>query len=434
MKFGKNGFNMKSNFKDNNIVIKSRFLTAKNKDYSWMTSTDISSSETQWGSGGDYRSRKTECTIQRQIPENGKTGKTYSYFDYASRDFKVTSEGFMTKQGIYKERRMFKDWQKKFPIAHKSIVWDQVISFKQEYFEKHQIFEMKDANRILKKTFDQFVKDNKMDPNAIQYFANWHVDKPHHFHMHIRIHQTKESIRDYKTGKMKIRTRGRFTNSSFRNWKDRIDLELNKERKLFKDLGLERDKVKYKVLGGFEDSKTINKIINDARLIKSMLPKGRMQYNSIKDPVVKTLVDNLTNKLISSNSETKDSFERLNKLIDKKKYDAISDTSFEQTDRTIQSINALAKEKKKEMFAHLANQALKRIKSISDIDPKENKNNLKASAIKNSINRNNNFIRGFHKKGNIEKAFQAVDAGMNQELQQINLLARKNRLEAERGE
>ncbi len=86
------------------------------------------------------------------------------------------------------------------------------------------------------------------------------------------------------------------------------------------------------------------------------------------------------------------------------------------------------------MFVHLANQALNRIKSISDINPKENKKNLKASAIKNSINRNNNFIRGFHKKGNVEKAFQAVDASMNQELQQINLLARKNRLEVEREE
>lgn len=323
---------------DHNIVIKGRFLTKSHKDWNWMNSLSFSnyegSKKSSYKSHLHYVGRKTECKL---IVKEPKTKAVASYAEYMNQSFKVTSQGHITKEGFLTNKALAQ-WAKDNPVAKHSPIWDYVISFKQDYFLKHKIFKKEDAQRILNKTFNIFMLNNKIDPQSVAYLAQFHVDKAHHFHIHLRVHQTKASTYNKLNGQLKVRTHGKLSARSFELWKEHIDLELNKERRIFQDFNFYREELKYQVINGFDNPQVVQVISKEAQHLKALLPKGRMQYQALRDPLIKAKVDALVTKVINGSAQSKNGYHKINNLIDRQVTMAIKQLNVKGDVRSVKNL------------------------------------------------------------------------------------------------
>lgn len=357
--------------KDNsNVVIKCSFFDKNHPSWNWYTDNKTTNHKNKINASKetlkpishiDYVGRKTACDIEI----NAKPGSYAAYINGDHNVKKVISEGHFHRGGHFTHE----EWPKvkdsdKWKVSKKSLVWTPVISFRQDFQEMFKLVSKEDAAEVVRNTIDDFFKANKIDPNSMEYLGQFHVDKPHHFHIHLRIHQKYPGCHDWKTGKDKFRTKGKFSEQSLEDWKENISNELVKRITRFKGVNALRSELNYRVLDGLEDPKVINEITSLASSIKIGLKSGRFQYDGIKSIVVKTQVDLVVEKLINSKSESKKRFENLNKLIDDQIDLKITEVKkLSSNESIIKKLNELRESKKQEIWRHLANQALKQIKS-----------------------------------------------------------------------
>ncbi len=309
----------------------------------------------------DYVGRKTACELE----VSATPGSYAAYMNGDHNVKKVISEGHFHRNGSFTNEE-WKQEQKtdKWTVSEKSLVWTPVISFRQDYQEMFQMLSKEDAAFIVRQTIDDLFIANKIDPASMEYLGQFHVDRPHHFHIHLRIHQKYPGCHDWKTGKDKFRTKGVFSQKSLDNWKANIDEELVKRMMRFKDINAIRSDLKYKVLNSFDDPKIIGEVITLASKIKSKLPSGRFQYEAINNIVTKTQVDILVDKLIHCKEESRTQFDKMHQMIDDqidakiKGVDKLSDKT-----SVVKKLNEIRANKKLEVWRHLANQVLKQIKN-----------------------------------------------------------------------
>lgn len=414
--------------KDNsNVVIKLSFLDKKHESWSWYTNNKTSDHKDKVNASKaslkpishiDYVGRKTACELEVKSTPG-------SYAAYMNGDHnikKVQSEGHFYREGSYTN----KEWgeaQKldRWTISKKSLVWTPVISFRQDYQEMFQMVSKEDAAWIIRETIDDFFRANKIEPESMEYLGQFHVDRPHHFHIHLRVHQKTPGCHDWKTGRDKFRTKGKFSQASIENWKVNIDSALVRRMMRFKDINSTRNDLKYKVLASFDDPKIIGEVIELASKIKSKIPIGRFQYDGIKNIVTKTQVDLLVDKLINCKEESRDQFDKMHKLIDDQIDKKIKEAS-KLTDhgKIVETLNKVRDDKKLEIWKHLANQALKQIKN-GRYDKYQYSGHQKPKVF-GQIKARNKIFDQFTSK----KFWGSLESSIRNEIQDIQALLEKN--------
>ncbi len=421
---------------DSSIVIKSRFVTSKNKDWTWMTSSDVSfksgrsKRKGSYKSHVDYAGRETECSIEKMIPLDSKKKGPLSYADYISQEFKVTSKGHFTRDKDLVNEEQFKEWSKQNPISKETPVWDMVVSFGQDYFTKNEIFTKEKASKIINNSIDQFFRMNNMNPEALAYIGQFHVDKGHHFHIHLRVHQKEASMYSKLEKKDIWRTRGKFFQQSFESWKSKIDFEVQKENIRFIGINDQRNKVKYNVLNSLSNPAILQSVMKEAKEIKERLPEGRMQYNAIKSPVTKYKVKALTLKIINSSDESRKGYASINDLIDERIKKALKQQGSGEDNRSRRSLKKLAEIKKEEVISHFANQILKKIKTLS-VEGKGPSKNERINAIKHIANKRTGFVKHVQSKKTWNGVRNSIDDSITKEAKAILRLYAKNKAEVE---
>ena len=354
------------------VIFKSSFFDNKNPKREWMTGNQISnkkrgSKKSSYHSHLDYVGRETEAVII-------ESKKHVSYLGYMNQEKKITSSGHFTKDGIYSNSEMKQlIKEKRFQVPQKSLVWSSLLSFSKEFFEGHNILSKEDAHEIIKKPLETFFKDNGINPDSMEWIGQFHVDTPHHFHIHLRIHQNRPGHYDRKLKKDVWRTRGKWKPAAQISLRKNIEYEAlkrtAKNNKIFQSIGYLdwRDKVKTEVLGTLQDSSGYALFTRDAKKLQDLLPNtGRLQYNSKNFKAYpKILLERLTKKILNSNSKIQDKWNKLNEYIDSPidKLIKKSNPNSRFGKGLITSANKLRQEKHKEVFAHIANQVLKFVRT-----------------------------------------------------------------------
>lgn len=208
------------------IVVRFAYFDKSHPSRTWMASHKVSdhnivNAKFEGGnfiSHKDYSSRKTECLVN-------KAEKPIGYHEYQNQEFKVTSQGSFTKIATYNSNEEFAKSLEydSFEVPDKSLVWSGIISFGKEFFTEHQILEKETAAELTRSVMDDFFRTNGINPSVMKYSGQFHVDTPHHFHIHLQMHQVRPSGYDAKGKNAKWRTKGKFNQRSISNLKEDIE-------------------------------------------------------------------------------------------------------------------------------------------------------------------------------------------------------------------
>lgn len=87
----------------------------------------------------------------------------------------------------------------------------------------HHIVDKETAAELVCDTIDDFFRNNGIDPSSMKYAEQFHVDTPHHFHIHLQMHQVRPGCYDAKGKNPKWRTKGKFNQKSLNTWKEEME-------------------------------------------------------------------------------------------------------------------------------------------------------------------------------------------------------------------
>ena len=238
------------------------------------------------------------------VSQGVQAGEVWDYVAYAGNEEK--SEGVFGKNGLMssKDKKQIREELKKT----KSVVWDALISFTEEY-GKERLLSYKDAEAIVKKHLPKLLKDNHMSYDNINWFAGLHMNTDNR-HIHLSfwekeptfVHRDKHEL-GYHNGPL--------TKGSINRMKINIEEELNGNDYKF-------DCYRRNITELAEKQLRLNKNdSNDLKLKRKLielsrkLPAGRIAYNSLNMVDLVPLVDDITNLIIDSNPVLADEFKKL---------------------------------------------------------------------------------------------------------------------------
>ena len=363
--------------KNNQVIIRTSFFDSSHSKRSWVSSNRLSDhsklkanqiiKKDSFNSSIDYAARKTECTLENK-KEFG------SYAEYMNQSYKVTSEGHFTKEKTLTNNEFLKEAKDKpeiWKVKDESLVWSTIISFTNDFTNENDINSKEAAADLVRNTIDKFFEENKIDPDSMEYLGQFHVDTPHHFHIHLRVHQKEPGTLNRSNGKTEWRTKGKFSKASLKRWRTNIE-EYATEKTIRKTLNYRnvsklRDQLKTRTVDTFDNIKNRDEVISLSKRIKNRIgQKGRFQYGAIKDQVItKPLIDKLVNLVIDSSPEAREVWKNIRTKIDGQ-MDSLSEKLNKKKPshkKMIEIIEQKRIDKHQEVWKHLANQILKKVKN-----------------------------------------------------------------------
>lgn len=422
------------------IVVRFAYFDKNHPSRQWMASTKMAHHDQvnakfrdgNFVSHKDYSSRKTECIVDKQ---EWKVG----YNAYQNQEHKVTSQGSFTRNFTYSSNEEFEHSLEydSFKVLDKSLVWSGVISFSKEFFTEHQILDKETAADLTRDVMDDFFRNNGINPSSMQYAGQFHVDTPHHFHVHLQMHQVRPGCYDAKGKNPKWRTKGKFNQKSIKTLKEDIEnyclAKTARRNHFFNNVLQHRDAIKYSVLETLNNSQDMEQIVKLAYELKQMLPKqGRLQYNSGNlNALAKMKVDKLVEVLIEAGTTSSKEWKTFNQELDGKveHYASEIDPNSKQGQMKLQVIEGVRKEKLQEVWSHVANQVIKAVKE-NDWHLPDNKYNLTVGK-RQMTKKRNEFVKSFNSKkfwgqlasqssNDIDKALQAIHNELQKNINEVS--------------
>ena len=102
-------------------------------------------------------------------------------------------------------------------------LWHGFISLNKEM--SHKIDTPEKCMRFVKRTFGEFFKDMKLDPNNIDLICSLHKDKPHHLHIHFWFAE-KEPKCKYRKKQTEYRHKGKISKAVLDKMHVRLNLDI----------------------------------------------------------------------------------------------------------------------------------------------------------------------------------------------------------------
>ena len=115
----------------------------------------------------------------KYMDKGAKAGEVYDYMSYAGNEEK--SSGVFGKDGLLTEEQK-KEIRKSLRIT-KSVIWDMIISFTEEYGNE-RIKSYEDALEVVRKNLPKFFKNNGMQDENVVWFAGMHENTDNK-HIHV---------------------------------------------------------------------------------------------------------------------------------------------------------------------------------------------------------------------------------------------------------
>lgn len=247
----------------------------------------------------DFYASKNKDDYIGYVNKGIKEGVPQDYIEYLDNNKKTNGifnkDGLMSKEGIAELR---KDLRKT-----ESVIWDGIISFKEE-FGKKWCDNYEQAFNLMKNEMPKFFKKNNLDPENIEWFAGLHINTDNR-HIHFCFFEKEATRYRKKENKFKY-SHGKLNKNSLANFKANIESFLtNTNSKIFKA----RQGLANSVRDGL--SQNIDKDIHSklVKLSHQLPPTGRLTYDSEDMMILRPKVDNLTEMILTRNADIKNEFE-----------------------------------------------------------------------------------------------------------------------------
>lgn len=247
----------------------------------------------------------------KYIDKGAKAGEVYDYMAYAGNEEK--SSGVFGKDGFLTEKQ--KKEIRGLLRTTKSVIWDMLISFTEDYGNKH-IKSYLDAMEVIKHNLPKFFRDNGMKYENVIWFAGLHENTDNK-HIHLSFfekeplmgRQNKQGL-FYHTGKMKKYSIDRL--------KIFIEEQLNGNeyflesyrQNLLLQTNVALQKRGYDLL----DKKLRLKL----KELYRKFPSGRISYNSLNMVELRPLIREIERILLEKNPLMSEEYQALRKALDAK--------------------------------------------------------------------------------------------------------------------
>lgn len=268
------------------------------------------------------------------------------------------------------------------------LFWDSVISFDQEFANKHELFTPKKIKQLVNQTINKFFNDNNFNSKNMEWFFTFHTntDNPH---IHLGFFEKEPKIYNRKTKSFEYRRKGAIPNLNCKTAALKIEnhlekyidySEIYKERsKVMKDFKLAWTDVKQI----YTDLKSFGNPLHAKlqELVKLLnYKKGKINYQKPyyyqQSIDIKTKLNEFSELLINEDNHLKENFINYNNVLSKyqdiltekaKPYETKIKDNNNETSKIILPWQNFAEEQlygKDGFYSRVGNEILKTIKSL----------------------------------------------------------------------
>lgn len=248
----------------------------------------------------------------KYMDKGAKAGEVYDYMSYAGNEEK--SSGVFGKDGLLTEEQK-KEIRKNLRET-KSVIWDMIISFTEEYGNEH-IKSYEDALEVVRKNLPKFFKNNGMQDENVVWFAGMHENTDNK-HIHICFFEKEPTFLRQKKKGYFYHT-GTMRKTSLNDMKVAIEEQMNGNEYFF--ASYRRELIRQAEIG-LADHNGYSALDRKLRLkLKELyrkLPYGRISYNSLNMAELRLLVREIERILLERSPVMSEEYKSLKKALDEK--------------------------------------------------------------------------------------------------------------------
>ena len=273
-----------------NVLVRLKYYKAEDADLS----TDNPYNAKKVKNRTFYSSNQSNGEDYMKYMDKGaKAGEVYDYMAYAGNEEK--SSGVFGKDGFLTERQ--KKEIRQMLRSTKSVIWDMVISFTEDYGNEH-IKSYADAMEVIKQNLPLFFKENGLQMDNVVWFAGLHENTDNK-HIHLCFFE-KEPIMARQKKKGLFHHTGTMKKQSIDRLKISIEEQLNGHEYFFKSY---RQNLLLQAESALQNRDGYNPLDRQLRLkLKELyrkLPPGRISYNSLNMVELRPLIREIERILLN---------------------------------------------------------------------------------------------------------------------------------------
>lgn len=252
------------------------------------------------GDGSDY---------MNYIDDGIKAGNGFDYMDYVGNNEK--SSGVFGKNGLMsvEEKKEVRNLLRKT----KSVIWDMVISFEEEFGNKY-VRSYEDAMEIVKQNLPKIFKENGLEEDNVVWFAGLHRNTENR-HIHISFFEL-EPIHRRANKKGEHYHRGEFKKISLDNLKVAIEDYMTNNKFFFesyrRNLITDTDEALSNLQTRDKYQKVILKKLGE---LYHLMPKGKVGYGHKSMEELRPLIGEIETLILENNPTLKHQYYELKKQL-----------------------------------------------------------------------------------------------------------------------
>jgi hypothetical protein len=251
-------------------------------------------------SSGDYLKYVDTCSVK---------GKYMDYLDYSGS--KEKSSGAFSRNGLLTKKE--KSELRKQLRTTKSVIWDVVISFEENY-GKEKMKTWRNALDVIKNEMPKLLKDNNLSYDNVVWYAGLHENTDNR-HIHLSFFE-KEPLHYVLDTKEKQFANGFLNKLSFEDFKVRIERRMNgHEYSLhqYRDklIDIEETKLEKPDMTAIYDKDLKAMLLELYRKI----PKGKYGYESKEMDECRPLINQITSYMMTSDDVSMSAFMELTRRL-----------------------------------------------------------------------------------------------------------------------
>lgn len=255
--------------------------------------------------------RKDGDDYMKYIDKGAKAGEVYDYMAYAGNEEK--SSGIFGIDGLLTEKQ--KKQIRGMLRSTKSVIWDMLISFKEDYGNEH-IKSYLDALEVIKHNLPNFFRHNGMQYENVVWFAGLHENTDNK-HIHISFFEKKPLMgRQNKQGL--FYHSGKMKKYSIDNLKVSIEEQLSGNEYFFGSYRrnlLQQSTTALKKRGYDVIDRKLRLKLKE---LYRKLPPGRISYNSLNMVELRPLIREIERILLEKSQIMSTEYQSLRKALDAK--------------------------------------------------------------------------------------------------------------------
>ena len=256
-----------------------------------------------------YSSNGGENDYLKYIDDGIKAGNGFDYMDYMTSH--EQSSGVFGKDGLMSEEKKKK--VRNLLRKSKSVIWDMVISFEEEFGNKY-VRSYEDAMEIVKHNLPKIFKDNGLEEENVIWFAGLHRNTENR-HIHISFFEL-EPIHRRANKKGEFYHRGEFKKISLDNLKVAIEDYMTNNKYFFESYRRNLITDTDSALSNLQDRDSYQKqILKKLAELYHLIPKGKVGYGHKSMEHLRPLIGEIETLILNNNPTIKNQYYELKRQL-----------------------------------------------------------------------------------------------------------------------